>query len=76
MDVVFSSIGDINGRADFEGNVNLINAAIQNNVKKFILVTSIGTGNSKDTLDFLTYMILKKIIIEKEKAEKYLQVYN
>ena len=31
-----------------QGNINLINAAREKGVKKFVLVTSIGTGNSRD----------------------------
>ncbi len=35
-------------RVDSEGNINVIDAAIKKGVKKFILVTSVGCGNSKD----------------------------
>ena len=31
-----------------QGNINIINAAVKKGVKKFILVTSIGVGDSKD----------------------------
>lgn len=31
-----------------QGNINLINAAKEKGVKKFVLVTSIGTGDSRD----------------------------
>lgn len=35
-------------RVDNEGNINIIDAAIKKGVKKFILVTSVGCGDSKD----------------------------
>ncbi len=35
-------------RVDSEGNINIIEAAIKKGVKKFILVTSVGCGDSKD----------------------------
>ena len=31
-----------------QGNINIIDAALRKGVKKFILVTSIGVGDSKD----------------------------
>src|SRR5690242_11987322 len=45
---VISTIGGLPAdgeRADFLGNKNLIDAAVKAGVQKFILVTSIGTGN-------------------------------
>ena len=39
--------GVLNARGA-QGNINIINAAIKKGVKKFILVTSIGVGDSKD----------------------------
>ncbi len=49
IDAVISTIGGLakdNNRADYLGNKNLIDAAIKAGVQKFILVSSIGTGNS------------------------------
>lgn len=50
VDAVISSIGgtSANPEADSVGNINLIEAAARNGVKKFILVTSIGEGGPGD----------------------------
>jgi len=53
-DAVMSTIGglpeDGTVRADFVGNQNLIDAAIAANAKRFILISSIGSGNSAQAL--------------------------
>lgn len=36
--------------AGLQGNINVINAAIKKGVKKFVLVTSLGCGDSKDSI--------------------------
>jgi uncharacterized protein YbjT (DUF2867 family) len=59
-------------RADYLGNKNLIDAAVQAGVKKFILVTSIGTGNSVVSMPPQALATLKPVLIEKEKAEQHL----
>lgn len=59
-------------RPDYLGNKNLIDAAVNAGVKKFILVSSIGTGNSKGALSPQALTTLEKVLIEKEKAEEYL----
>ena len=43
-------------------------------VKKFVLVTSIGTGDSKDAPPSQVYDVLKPVLLEKEKAEERLKV--
>lgn len=50
VDAVISTIGGTpaDASADSEGNINLIKAAVKKGVKRFVLVTSIGTGDSKD----------------------------
>ena len=57
-----------------QGNINLIEAAAKKGVKKFILVTSIGTGDSKDAPPTQVYDVLKPVLLEKEKAEEALKV--
>ncbi len=57
-----------------QGNINLIEAALRAGVKKFVLVTSIGTGDSKDACSPETYAVLKPVLVEKEKAEQRLMV--
>jgi len=59
-------------RPDYLGNKNLVDAAVKAGVKKFILVSSIGAGNSKGALSPQALETLEKVLIEKEKAEAYL----
>eukprot|EP00884_Botryococcus_braunii_P006145 jgi/Botrbrau1/15531/Bobra.0123s0007.1 len=76
LDVVISTIGGTpaNPAADSEGNINLIDAAAEHGVKKFVLVTSIGTGNSKSAPPANVYEVLQPVLLEKEKAEERLKV--
>lgn len=53
----------------------MINAAIEAGVKKFVLVTSIGTGDSKGAPAQQVYDTLKPVLVEKEKAEEVLKVW-
>jgi len=58
----------------WQGNINLIEAAAKKGVKKFILLTSIGVGDSKDAPPEQVYDVLKPVLIEKGKAEEKLKV--
>jgi nucleoside-diphosphate-sugar epimerase len=72
---VISTIGGLPSegeRADYLGNKNLIDAAVKAGVQKFILVSSIGSGNSAAALPPQALQTLKPVLVEKEKAEKYL----
>jgi nucleoside-diphosphate-sugar epimerase len=75
VDAVVSTIGGTpaDASADSEGNINLIKAAIAKGVKRFVLVTSIGTGDSKDAPPQQVYDVLEKVLLEKAKAEDYLK---
>eukprot|EP00873_Tetraselmis_striata_P027628 jgi/Tetstr1/447892/TSEL_035201.t1 len=74
VDAVVSTIGGTtaNPTADSEGNMNIIKAALEKGVRKFVLVTSIGTGDSKGATPEEVYEVLKPVLIEKEKAENLL----
>lgn len=75
IDTVISTIGGIpkdSERADYLGNKNLIDAAVKAGVKKFILISSIGSGNSANAIPPQALETLKPVLIEKEKAEQYL----
>lgn len=76
MDAVVSTIGGTvtNPKPDSEGNINLIEQAAQSGVKKFVLITSIGTGDSKDAPGEEVYNVLKPVLVEKAKAEQALMV--
>jgi uncharacterized protein YbjT (DUF2867 family) len=72
---VISTIGGLpqdGKRSDYLGNKNLIDAAVKAGVKKFILVSSIGTGNSADAIPPQALQALAPVLAEKEKAEKHL----
>lgn len=58
---------------DFIGNRNLIDAAKAAGVERFVLVSSIGAGDSRDTVPFLSKIFLAKILPLKTEAEDYLR---
>ncbi len=72
---VVSTIGGLakdNDRADYIGNKNLIDVAVKAGVQKFILVSSIGCGNSVIALSPQVLEALRPVLIDKEKAEQHL----
>ncbi|HBE19219.1 MAG TPA: NAD(P)-dependent oxidoreductase [Cyanobacteria bacterium UBA11367] len=72
---VISTIGGLpkdGERADYLGNKHLIDAAVKAKVSKFILISSIGSGESAVALPPQAMETLKSVLIEKEQAEKYL----
>ncbi|MEG4070054.1 SDR family oxidoreductase [Microcoleus sp. Pol11C2] len=72
---VISTIGGLpkdGERSDYLGNKNLIDAAVKAGVQKFILVSSIGSGNSATALQPQVLETLGPVLIEKEKAENHL----
>jgi uncharacterized protein YbjT (DUF2867 family) len=75
VDAVISTIGGrpTDGeRSDFLGNKNLIDAAVKVGTKKFVLVTSIGSGNSAPALPPRAMEALAAVLTEKEQAENHL----
>ena len=75
IEAVISTIGGkpVDGeRADFAGNRNLIDVAVQAGVKQFILVTSIGSGESVVALPAGVLEALGPVLAEKEQAENHL----
>lgn len=72
---VISTIGGLpkdGERADYLGNKNLIDAAVKAKVKKFILVSSIGSGNTAGAIPPQALETLRSVLLEKEKAEQHL----
>ena len=65
--------GSLTTKCTLQGNINLIDAAVAKGVKKFVLVTSIGTGDSRDAPPSQVYDVLKPVLLEKEKAEEHLK---
>jgi len=75
ISAVISTIGGLpkdGVRADYLGNKNLIDAAVKAGVQKFILVSSIGSGNSAAAIPPQALATLKDVLAEKEQAENYL----
>lgn len=60
-------------RPDFDGNRNAVDAARFAGVKRFILVTAIGAGNSQSAVPAISRYALRKLFSEKSKAEDYLK---
>lgn len=72
---VISTIGGLpqdGQRSDYLGNKNLIDSAVKAGVQKFILVSSIGSGNSAVALPPQALQTLGPVLVEKEKAEQHL----
>ncbi|MEM7727344.1 MAG: SDR family oxidoreductase [Cyanobacteria bacterium P01_A01_bin.45] len=75
IDTLISTIGglpQVDPKPDYIANKNLIDAAIKAKIKKIILVTSIGCGESVVALNPQALETLKSVLVEKEKAEQYL----
>jgi len=64
---------DPDKRPDFIGNRNVIDAATAAGVKRFVLVTVIGTGDSADAVPLPARNSHSDVIPVKEKAEEYLR---
>ncbi|MEZ5564759.1 MAG: SDR family oxidoreductase [Gammaproteobacteria bacterium] len=60
-------------RPDFDGNRNAIDAARLAGVKRYVLITVIGAGDSRDSAPAPARYFLRKVIPEKTKAEDYLK---
>ncbi len=75
-DAVISTIGGLPNdggvRADFLGNKNLIDAAVAASAKRFILISSIGSGDSVQALPPNVIETLGPVLKEKAQAEEHL----
>ncbi|MGI0488128.1 SDR family oxidoreductase [Pantanalinema rosaneae CENA516] len=72
---VISTIGGLpqeGERSDFKGNKHLIDAAVKAGVPKFLLVSSIGSGDSVVALPPQALQTLAEVLKEKEQAEQHL----
>lgn len=76
VEAVMSSIGGLpeenRPRPDFLGNQNLIDAAVAAKVQRFILISSIGSGNSARALPPNVLEVLGAVLKEKAQAEEHL----
>jgi len=57
---------------DSVGNINAIDGAKAAGVKRFVLVTSIGAGDSRAAAPAPMLKALNQVLVEKEKAERHL----
>ncbi len=75
-EAVISTIGGLPeegvARADFLGNQHLIDAAVAAQAKRFILISSIGSGDSAQALPENVLEVLGSVLKEKAQAEAYL----
>lgn len=75
-EALISTIGglpeDGSTRADFLGNKHLIDAAVAAQTKRFILISSIGSGNSAQAMPDSVLEVLGPVLKEKAQAEDYL----
>lgn len=56
-----------------EGNINVIDAAVAAGVRRFVLTTSIGCGDSATVLDPFVKLVAGRAILAKEWAENHLR---
>jgi nucleoside-diphosphate-sugar epimerase len=59
-------------RSDYLGNRNLIDAAVAAGVQRFVLITSIGSGDSVVALPDRVLAALGPVLVEKAQAEQHL----
>ena len=59
---------------DWDGNRHLIDAAAAAGIRRFVLVTSIGSGSSRAAAPWIARLILGRFMDLKTRAEDYLRV--
>jgi uncharacterized protein YbjT (DUF2867 family) len=75
ISAIISTIGGMpqdGERADYFGNKQLIDAAKHAAIPRFILVSSLGAGATKDAIPPQAYQSLAAVLAEKERAENHL----
>lgn len=60
-------------RPEFDGTRNSVDAAREAGVKRYVLITVIGAGDSRDAAPAAAGYVLRNVIPEKSKAEDYLK---
>lgn len=59
---------------DFEGNRNLVDAALEMGVRRFMMVSMLGAGDSEDSVPFQVMDTMRPLLLEKSHAERYLKL--
>jgi putative NADH-flavin reductase len=75
-DVVFSCFGGAatdENRSDYPGNQNLIDAAEDEGVSRFVLLSALGAGNSEASIPFQVMTTMRPLLLDKSRAELYLK---
>ncbi|BBN12364.1 hypothetical protein MPTK1_5g19460 [Marchantia polymorpha subsp. ruderalis] len=65
--------GTTDPNVDQQGPINLVDAAKKAGVKRFILISSVGVGDSRQAVDERTIQVLLKVLEAKEVAEDYVK---
>ncbi len=60
-------------RPEFDGTRNAVDAARMADVRRFVLITVIGAGDSRDAAPAMSRYVLRNVTPEKTKAEDYLK---
>ncbi|KAK1869680.1 hypothetical protein I4F81_012150 [Pyropia yezoensis] len=74
--VVISCVGGTTldeRRPDYIGNQNIIDAAVDTGVQRFVLVSAMGAGNSEDAVPFQAMDYMRSFFLDKSRAEMYLK---
>ena len=71
---VINTVGGRRGepRPDYEGVKNMVDAAKRAGVHRVLLVTAIGTGDSKEAISERTWEVLGRVLQVKTQGEEYL----
>lgn len=58
---------------DYSGNLNLIDASVQTGVKRFVLLSALGAGDSENSVPFQVVDAMRRVLKAKSLAELYLK---
>jgi uncharacterized protein YbjT (DUF2867 family) len=65
-----------NDKIDNMGNQNLARAAKAKGLKQIVVISSIGTGNSRDAISCIYKMLMTPVLRAKEKSEAFIQSFG
>lgn len=75
FDAVITTIGNIRAKPapDYIGNANIFDAAVAAGVKRVIMISTVGAGDSKEAAPWVSRLLLMKVIPLKTQAEDHLR---
>ena len=65
--------GKTYNKIDIQGNNNLAIAAKESGIKNFVVISSIGAGNSRDALSFMFKLMMRMVLKKKTEMEELLK---